>query len=82
MEHLLARRTSQTAAGFLCLICGSTRSSRLGLRRHLLDAHLDDGVRYRCPSCRRDYKNKNSFWSHISRNHRDMKGLDVNKCAV
>ena len=85
LEELLRTKTTSTSAGILCLICGSLLKSRPGARQHVRDAHLDGGGRrYRCPVCRNNflYKNKNSFGNHVSLRHKDLKGLDLETCAV
>ncbi len=80
VSNLMKDRVATTEKGFICLICGSSVVHEASMRRHLSDIHLHSHLRYRCPLCKKIYKNKNSLANHLYSYHKDVKGLDINKC--
>ena len=70
-----------TEGGFLCTICGTYLKTARGMKIHLRDRHTV-AQQYRCPICKRIYKNKNSFCNHLYTAHKDVKGLPISQCAI
>ncbi len=82
IDEMLREKSAATERGYLCLICGGTRTNLAGMKIHFRDLHFDSGIIYRCPICQKDFKSRHAFACHMSRLHRDLKGLDLNRCTV
>ncbi len=75
----MAQKACKVAGGTLCQLCGVVLKSNV--RRHMRDIHFDETT-YMCPACKTTYRSKNVFSSHISKYHRDWKGIDLDKFAL
>ena len=82
MEAFKSEKLIATAEGFMCKVCGA-HFSRGRARRHIVEVHFDNhGIRYACPECKRFYRNRNSFREHISKYHKEIKGINLDQCQV
>ena len=61
----------------LCNLCGSVLRDWGGFRKHFRDQHFNSKARYLCPACKGTYKNRNSFAVHLSKQHKEIKGLKL-----
>ena len=78
--HELRHKYSMaTAQGFICKLCGKVIKNIIG---HLRDRHFHDGITYRCPTCESEYRTKNSLGVHISKYHKDWKGVKLDEFAT
>jgi uncharacterized C2H2 Zn-finger protein len=82
LDELIRQKVSRVENGFLCQLCGSVLKSTGSIRRHFCDKHFDSGKVYVCPSCRKRYRSKNSFSTHVYQRHKDWKGVDMDTFAV
>ena len=57
--------------GYMCTLCGRVCAKKILL--HLTDIHFHDGLKYRCPKCKKTYRTRNSFQTHISYKHKEWK---------
>ncbi len=73
----MSSRTAKTDSGFLCLECGKVLATKRGLKRHARDLHVFRNVWYRCPACGAALQSKNTFCTHLSAYHKELKGVDV-----
>ena len=80
LAALVESRSTATDRGFVCLVCGSTLANKKSLKRHFGDRHQQT-VPYLCPVCQKEFRNRNSFGTHISLYHKDLKGMDLETCA-
>lgn len=82
MVAMMERSLTEVEDGVLCNLCGHVICDRPGFKRHFRDQHYDRAVKYRCPVCRKVYKNKSTVAVHMSNKHRHVKGIDLEKCRV
>lgn len=82
LEELVEQHVAVAAAGYLCTLCGSLIKVKTNIRRHFRDMHLGGLTRFHCPPCGHVYKNMNSFSSHVSKSHREWRGIDLNRFAM
>ena len=76
------KNVAKTAGGYLCLPCGKVLKAKQSLYQHFRDLHFYPEVMYTCPVCKKSYRGKNSIKTHVSRYHKDLKGLDLELCKL
>ena len=82
LEELLAEHIEPVTGGFLCRICAKVLKGRKdNVRSHYMDLHWADAPSYVCygnlPSCQRVFTSRNNFKVHLSKYHRDAKGIPL-----
>jgi uncharacterized C2H2 Zn-finger protein len=80
VEHLMRNEVQECSSGFICLVCGKTIQMRKNIRRHMKELHVN--VQYRCPPCKKMFKTRASIYKHISKEHRDWKGVNYDNFLV
>ncbi len=81
VSKFVAEHCARSDTGYVCLVCGTGFASRVSISVHARDMHVNAGVVYLCPACKKYCNTKNAIKIHISRNHPHMKGVDVNRFA-
>ncbi len=74
---------ARTSGGsYACLLCGVT--VRLHVKRHFLSRHADLGVVFVCPGpgCRRGFDVRRNIEQHIAKHHPQLRGIELDMCAV
>jgi rubredoxin len=66
---------------FVCRLCGAVLCRRQNLKIHIRDLHYN-AKQYQCPVCQKIYKNKSSLRVHTIAAHKELKGLDLEYCAI
>lgn len=80
-DEFVTKNSVATAEGYICLICGRTYSKN-NQKRHFRDLHFNTEISYRCPVCKKTYSTRNTFTNHIYVRHKNVKGLDFERCRV
>ncbi len=70
------------ANGFLCRLCTKVISHKGDIKRHFMDRHMVRDLMFTCPGCSKLFTAKNSFTSHVYRNHPQFKGIDFMEFAT
>ncbi len=70
------------ASGLFCRMCRKMISHRGDVKRHFMDRHMVRDVVYSCPGCAKCFTAKNSFTSHVYRNHPQFKGINFMEFAT
>ena len=81
-DTFIYENVTETEGGFECKPCGKLIKHRSGLVRHVVDQHVNLGVKYQCPNCTTVSRTRSSLQSHVSKKHPELKGLDYDQCAI
>ena len=81
-DTFIRENVMTTEGGYVCKPCGKVIKYRGSLVRHVVDQHVNLGVKYQCPICKMVAGTKNSLQTHVSRNHPELKGLDYGQCVL
>ena len=82
-DSFIQENVMQTEGGWVCKPCGKFIKFRGSLVRHVVDQHVNIGVKYQCTICKMVAGSKNSLQTHVCRNHpQQLRGLDYDQCVI
>ena len=82
-DTFIYENVEETGEGFHCKPCGKVLKYRAGLVRHVVDQHVNFGVRYQCPHCSSISGTKSTLQSHMCRKHPEIRVKpNYDQCAI
>ena len=82
VDALIQENVETTHNGVLCMLCQNGKLLQTkSIRQHFLAKHIVSQI-FKCPGCQKYFKGRNSFGSHMSRKHRELKGLILDHFVV
>ena len=80
-DDLMQHYVQACDRGSICMICGKRLKDR-NMRRHMREIHLSSDEKYYCRPCNKHFKNRQCIYAHVTRNHKDWKGVNYDSFAV
>ena len=81
VDDLMRSFVQECDGGFLCMICWKSMRSDT-IRRHMREKHMVSLVNYHCPPCDKFFNSKRYMKEHISRSHKNWRGVNIETFAV
>jgi len=82
-DTFIYENVEETGEGFHCKPCGKVLKYRAGLVRHVVDQHVNLGLKYQCPHCSSVSGTKSSLQSHMSKKHPEIRVKpNYDQCAI